>query len=394
MDKKKSIVYLGFAEFPYGLAEVQKIILISKSLLLCGNEVRVICRNGTHSKKLRPELQVNGNFENIKYTYASGSCFRNPGFLSRRFLEIKGKINEVRLIKKYKKEKKLDFAILSTRSFNSILLYYILSKLYGFKIILNYVEYYSGMKKGKLQLSKHLNDKCFDRYAPVLSHGVFPISQFLIDKIEKVAPGRKYLKISNLTDFEKYSGIETTTCEKYYLFCGYAGYKEIILFIIDSFALVDNSCSLYLVVNGSDNDISDIKDYINSQEKKEQIKVQSNLSQKDLFTFYQNAIALLIPLRPTLQDIARFPHKIGEYMASGNPVITTNIGEVKYHFKDMENMLIANEYDVQLFADKMKFITDHPSKAQEIGLRGKNAALANFDYRQMATSINNFLNEI
>ena len=114
MKNKKSIVFLGFNEFPYGFAEVQKIILISKSLIITGNNVTVICRNGYHNIVDRPEMKVNGTYENIKYIYASGSCFRNKHFLKRRFNQVKGKINEFLLLREYKKNNNLDYAILST----------------------------------------------------------------------------------------------------------------------------------------------------------------------------------------------------------------------------------------------------------------------------------------
>ena len=394
MENRKCFVFLGFSEFPYGLAEVQKIILISKSLILTGNNVTVICKNGCHNKTDRPELNVSGIYEGINYIYASGSCFRNDHFFKRRLNEIKGKINEFLLLRKSKLNNKLDFAILSTRSFYEILYYYILSKIFGFKIILNYVEYYSSMKKKNFQIGKRLNDKLFDRYAPSLSNAIFPISEFLIDHIKKVSPGKKYLKIPGLTDFEKYNDIEILQDQKYFLFCGDAGYKEIIQFIIDSFGQLNNNTSifLYLVINGDENNIIEIKKYISNHLQKEKIKLFSKLTEKQLFTYYKNAIALLIPLRPTFQDIARFPHKTGEYLASGNPVISTNYGEVKYYFKDMENMLLAESYDINLFAEKMQFVINNPAYAQKVGMKGKNIASHIFDYRTMAPVINNFLN--
>ena len=140
MGKEKHIVFLGYSFFPYGLAEVQKIILISKCLLLTNNHVAVISKNGFHDKRKDPELKVWGYYEGIEYIYASGSFFRNDHFFKRRLFEIKGTINEILLLRKRKKNNQLDYAILSTRSFYSVLFYSILSKLFGFKTILNYVE--------------------------------------------------------------------------------------------------------------------------------------------------------------------------------------------------------------------------------------------------------------
>src|ERR1035441_3136780 len=174
MKKKKSIVFLGYSTFPFGFAEVQKIILIAKSLILEGNEVTVICRNGYLNIKDHPDFKPTGIYEKIKYIYASGSCFRNDHFFKRRLNQIKGKINEVLILKKQKRNNSLDYAILSTRSFYSVFYYKILSKIFGFKIILNYVEYYSAIKKQNLEIGKRINDYLFDKYTPSLSDSIFP----------------------------------------------------------------------------------------------------------------------------------------------------------------------------------------------------------------------------
>ena len=52
---------------------------------------------------------------------------------------------------------------------------------------------------------------------------------------------------------------------------------------------------------------------------------------------YKNATAHLIPLSNSIQDTARFPNKISEYLASAKPIITTDVGEIKHYFKDMDN---------------------------------------------------------
>jgi len=360
MTKRKSIVYLGSSGIPYGLAAIQKMILISKSLILSGNTVTVICKSGIHNRTNYPELKVCGNYENIEYIYTSGNPFREESFIKRNLLKIKGLVNEVLLLKKRKKNSKLDYAILSTNNFYSIIIYFVLSKVYGFRIILSYAEYYPGIKKKWFQVRRMFNEALFDRYAPLLVDAVFPISEFLIGHLKEGYPNKKYLKIPVLTDFERYDDVEVLNEQPYFLFCGAANYKEIIIFIIDAFALLNNtSAFLYLVINGDENNIIEIKKYISNNPKKDKIKLVSKLTEKQLYSYYKNAIALLIPLRPTIQDRARFPHKIGEYLASGNPVISTNYGEVTYYFKDMENMLIADSYDINLFAAKMQFVIDN-----------------------------------
>ncbi len=393
MSDKKHIVYLGCSGFPYGLAEIQKITLISKSLVSTGNVVTVICRRGMHHIASHPELKASGNYQGIDFVYTSGTPFRSDRFFTRNLLKIRSVINEFLLLRKMRKNNTLDYAILSTNFYFPVLYYAFLSKIFRFKTVLNYVEYYSGIRKKWFQLSLRLNDKLYDEYAPRHVDSVFLISEFLIDHLKKIAPKKKYLKIPNLTDVERFNGIEIVHGQKYFLFCGAANYDEIVKFVIDSFEKLNNTTTfLYLVINGSENDILQVKNYIDNSACKNRIRFLSRLTDKELSSYYINALALLIPLRPTFQDMARFPHKIGEYLASGNPVVSTNYGEVKYYFKDMEDMLLAESYDVNLFADKMQFVINNPVDAQKIGLKGKNTAVNSFDYRSMAVVINEFLN--
>lgn len=391
-----SVVYLGYQFFPYGLAEVQKIILISKSLKLAGSSVTVICRNGIHEKSQRPGLEAVGEFNGIGYNYASGSCYRNKNFFKRRYFELKGKLKEMLLLRKMKKKGELDFAILSTRRFSSVLYYVLLSKLLRFKTILNYVEYYTAFHKKKSQYRQRINDKMFDKYAPRIVDTNFLISEFLSEHVSRMAPRKRNLKIPNLTDFEKYAGITSTECESYFLFCGDASYKEIVYFIIDSYSLVNAGTPyyLYLVVSGRDKDIEDVKVYAAKNCNNQYVKIFSRLSENKLYSLYKNAKALLIPLRPTIQDAARFPHKTGEYLASGNPVISTNYGEMKFYFKDKEDMLLAENYDIKLFAERMQFVIDFPDKSKLIGMKGKEKAADLFEYKFQSQKINDFLKSL
>ncbi|MEP7165230.1 MAG: glycosyltransferase [Ferruginibacter sp.] len=395
MADKKNIVYLGCSGFPHGLAEIQKIILISKAVILKGSSVTVICKRGMHDKNSRPDMKAKGNFEGIEYIYTPGTPFREPAFLKRNYLKAKGVVNEIKLLRRLSKNNQLDAAILSTHSYYAVLYYFILSKIFGFKTLLNYVEFYSGLKKNWRNADKWLNDELFDRFAPKLTDGSLIISEFLIAHLKKISPQKKYLKLPNLTDVRRYDGIECKEGDEYFLFCGAAGYFEIIKFIVDSFEKLKNTTAfLYLVINGHEFDKEVVKKYIAGSSCRDRIRYLTRLTDDELSSYYLNAIALLIPLRPTLQDTARFPHKIGEYLASGSPVISTNYAEVKYYFRDKENMLIAESYDIGLFTEKMQSVLDEPAEAEKIGNNGKQIAFSQFDYRENGEKILKFIDEL
>src|SRR5678815_5661881 len=83
MKTKKHIVYLGNYDFPHGFAEVQKITLITKGLILANNTVTVISARGIHNRADYPDLKASGEFQGIRYVYTTGDPFYNPSFLKR-----------------------------------------------------------------------------------------------------------------------------------------------------------------------------------------------------------------------------------------------------------------------------------------------------------------------
>jgi glycosyltransferase involved in cell wall biosynthesis len=326
----------------------------------------------------------------------TGTPFRSEKFVVRNWMKVKGVLKEIQLLKKLKRENKLDCAILSVNGIIAVMYYFFLSKLIGFRTILNHVEFYSAMQRDEFKIGRKINNLLYDNYSFRLVDGVFPISEFLIKRMQKRAPRKKFLKIPVLTDLERYRECcEANQTEQYFLFCGAAGYHQIIEFIVDCFdCLTDTPAYLYLVTNGDKKELENIQNYINKAKLRNQVKMFSKLTNSQLSNLYKNAIALLIPLRPTLQDKARFPHKIGEYMASGNPVISTNYGEVKHYFRDMFDMLIADSYDKKLFAEKMQFILNQPEEARKIGANGKETASKYFDYRSYGPKIINFIDSL
>jgi len=389
-----NILYLGCPGFPYGLAEVQRVLLISKALVNERAKVTVICSKSIHSKNTYPELKKAGHYQGIPYIYSSGIPYRYKNFIMRNSIKLFEKILEFILIYKLNKKEKIDAAIVSSMNIKHVLLYKVLSKLLNFKVVLNLVEINSAMSTRKSVYLK-INDYLFDRYAVSLSDGILPISEHLISFIKEIDFKKPYLKVPVIVDIDRFSGIEKESSEEYFLYCGAALYYELIFFIIESFELIKGERSyLYLVINGSDSYLSAINSRVNDSVKSDSIKVFSRISEKQLSLLYKNALSLLIPLRPTIQDKARFPHKTGEYLASGNPVITTNFGEMSYYLKDMDNALVASRFDVKEFSDKMNQVLIYPNECLIIGAQGKLTAEKYFDYKIYGAKIIDFITEL
>ncbi len=390
------VVYLGESGFPFGLAGIQKMKLVSKALIEAGATVTIINRKGRFKPDSAIKLAPEGTIEGIHYIYTSGSVYRPNGFVKRNLQKLKGNIHEFQYLRKLCKSNELQAAIISCYSFRQVLLYRLYSYLLGFPVVLNYVEWASAMQHRGSWREK-LNDYFFDRYLVKSMDGALSISEVLIENFNKIAPTKSQMKLPILCDFAKFDKPAPPAKAPHFLYCGALSYREVIDFILQAFDLLPDKPTyhLHLVLGGgTQTEYEQLKSDIATYQKGHLVKIFLDVPHDQIADHYIPAKALLIPLRATLQDAARFPHKIGEYVASGNPMIATNYGEVAHYFRDGKTALIAATYDVQEFAEKMKFVIEHPEEAHEIGKKGKALGLKEFNYLNYGNKIKKFLQQL
>lgn len=389
LKNRNTIIYLGFNYFPFGFAPGERQKLISKALIENGYRVVIIARRGS-LKKTSVHLPYKGKIEGIHYMYTSGTAYRPKSFLKRNLLKIYGVISEFFLIASLCTTSKVDYVFIYSRVLILQRYYYFLSRIFKFKIVTDYTEKASAWAG----ISKNF-DK-FERYSPIYTHGSFCISDYLMQATRDINPSLPLLKVPVICDLQKIQNLTPKTeNHKYFLFCGTLFYQEVIEFIVDSFLLCQNkNVNLFLVVNGGDKQREFFTSYIDKCPKKAFIRTFSDLEYDQLIGLYKGAEALLIPLRSTIQDIARFPHKIGEYTASGRPIITTNVGEIPLYFSDMHNALISDDITPGSFKEKMDFVIKNPAEADRIGQNGMQAAAQHFDYHAIGKTIVPFLKKL
>ncbi|WP_149276832.1 glycosyltransferase [Pareuzebyella sediminis] len=389
------VVFLGESGFPVGLATIQRITLIGKALISVGVKTTVICRKGVWDEKSR-NFEEKGSFEGINYIYTSKKTFRPKEFINRNIQKIKGIYGEFMYLRYLKKHDEISMAIVSEMSIIHVIRYYIFSIALKFPIVINFTEMSSSMQH-RLTFFNRINDHFHDRWVIKLYDGAFAISANLLNYYKKISPSKPLIKLPILCDFNKFDQPKSEKEVSYFLYCGSMGYKEIINFILSAFqTLTDfNDVELFMIVSGgTKREVILLEEKINDMFDNKPIRLFSNIPYEQLVSLYINAKALLIPLRPTIQDASRFPHKIGEYLASGNPVITTAIGEINTYFEDGKTALIAENYEVDLFAEKMRFVLENPQKAKQIGQKGKELGLREFHYQTHGVRIQNFLKEL
>jgi glycosyltransferase involved in cell wall biosynthesis len=386
------VIHIGFSGFPKGNASVQRTRLTFRGLKEQGYNCFIINKISHH------ERQVNSNAkwsrsESIPYINTALLGYRPKSFLLRNINKISGYIGEFILLCTYRK--KIQTAILYSNYFAELPYYWILSKVFNFKIIYQYVEFFSKIP-GRDSFFTKLNDRLVDNCFFKFSHGVICISDYLMEHLRSKDTQIPAIKLPAICDYKALERVKSVQIDPYIMYCGTIYYEEVIVFILDIFENLKikklYEGNLLLILSGShDSKWSQLSYRLNNHPYFENIILRKNQPFNDILPYYLGADVLLIPLRNTIQDIARFPHKIGEYTASKRPIISTNLGEVKKYFMDGISAMLTENYVVEEYVQKLSQVLSQKEWMSVIGKNGYEMGIRNFDYQAQCKKLSDFI---
>lgn len=382
------ILYVGYIEFPHGMAQVQRQLTIAKILKRAGYEVTVLCRFGNYSAlKNGKAHKSKGEFEGISYEYCSGTPYRPKNFIIRNLIKIKGTFREFIKIIRLGRRKELKCVFITTNYFLNLIFYFMACKLGGVECILDNVEYFSHSKKGKGKLER-IGGYLYDHYCFYFIDKIICISNFLVDEARKKMKNNKILKVPAITEFKKFQNRPVEFYpESYLLYCGSIAYYEVIEFVISAFEKSQKTNVLYIISRSNDA----LCQRIENSPKRAKIRVFSNVSYKKLVSLYNQSTAFVIPLRPNIKDKARFPHKISEFCASANPFISNSFGEVGVYFEDGVSAYLCDEYKIESFAKKMDEVYNNEKNVEMIGRNAYELGKVHFSHVSYVERIKEFI---
>lgn len=108
----------------------------------------------------------------------------------------------------------------------------------------------------------------------------------------------------------------------------------------------------------------------------------------------KNAELLVLPRPDSKQAQGGFPTKLGEYLATGNPVCATTVGELPHYLKDKESVYFAEPGSVESFEKVLREALSHPEKSKEIGENGRKVAEKFFNKEIQAKALHEFLEKL
>lgn len=189
--------------------------------------------------------------------------------------------------------------------------------------------------------------------------------------------GVKNMEIINMfVDKSRFEGLHKNSNEDYIGYCGTISmYKDGVDELIRAFSVFHKKYSGYrLYLFGR---------FENDSVKTELIREVCDLgiSSNVVFTGpvdptelpqkLKNASILALARPANIQAQYGFPTKLGEYLATGNPVVVTKVGEIPLFLRDKENAFLVRPGDFHAFAERLCWVVEHRDRANEVAAAGE-----------------------
>ena len=229
--------------------------------------------------------------------------------------------------------------------------------------------------------------------------GLFVISQSLNKYFVESGIPEEKVHISNMfVDTGRFDRQMKTINEKYFAYCGVVSkYKDGVDTLIKAFCAFHQSFpdyKLYLIGRFESPKIQRELEYlVSSLSLEDNVVFTGQVLPDRMPALLSNAQALVLARPNNVQAKYGFPTKLGEYLATGNPVIVTNVGEIGTFLKDRENAIVLPPDDATAFACGMTWVAEHPEEAATIGRKGQELAKSEFSYKTQSEKVLNIILE-
>ena len=382
------VVVLGpYLRFPNGMAGTSRLRLLSRALVESGADVLVLCSQASERPPQVENTALRGEVQGVRFEYMTWTTARHDSLFMRRIIAGWGWVHTAWKLAGLRWSGHADVAYVWPDAAPRW------HHLAG-QVVLRALS-----TPGVWEL----NEKPWSLTPPTIVRrlwsplagmaGVVPISGFLTEWVGDEA--RRLRRFVEIIEVPIVVDVEEQPLSDYpvgdprtVVFAGSPVYGKTIRFIFTAMQRVWKEvpdCRL-VVAGANEGDPRALWLYEEARQEP-RICVPGYVDREELLALYRQASALLIPMFENANAIARFPTKLGEYLASGRPVVTSAVGEVPRFLQDGLSAIVCAPGDADAYAEAILALLRDPGTAAAIGREGRRVAEERFDYRLYAEKL-------
>lgn len=226
---------------------------------------------------------------------------------------------------------------------------------------------------------------------------LFVISQSLKDYYISLGVKKERVHVINMfVDTDRFENLQKTVMEKYIAYCGAVSFDKdganILIEAFSKFSQKHQDYKLFIIGKGVDATvIPKLKDLATQKGVEKSVVFTGPVTPQEMPQLLYNASILALARPNNLQAQNGFPTKLGEYLATGNPVVVTRVGEIPLFIKHQENGFLSDP-NPDSFSEQLSWVADNYEAASQIGQKGKELAYSDFSYLSQAKKALSIMN--
>ena len=300
-------------------------------------------------------------------------------------------------LKKYKDSNSILYYYGQPTVFNFIALYFLRKN--KIKVIFDIVEDYATYDK----YTSFFNQLNIRLSTIILNHirsmadGIIVINDFLLKKmIELTKNELPVIKLPISINTKEYPDIDKEHSDEIIVFYGGSFvYKDGVEDLINSFDKLSYkylNTRLILTGKGIKEDIEVINKLL-AKKNNNRIEFLGYVPDENYYQLIKYSTILCMPRKNIPFAIRGFPFKLGEYLATGNAVIASSIGDIPNIFTTDEICLYNPDIESDITI-KLEYLINDEHYRNKLGLNGKKKAFELFDSFEHAKHLHTFLSQL
>ena len=381
-EKKISLGIITAVPFPFGLAGTNRIISYSKGLVELGNKVTIL----------------------TSHFHAQGSDGKHDGIIFKGFrekhhLNILNKISLPFAVLRQtlyllRNAKSYNVVLIVSNSLILILLTYLVCKIRRLKLVQEKSEFPFVLNNksvlGRLYANLYVNNiyRLFDGLI-IMTH---PLLEYFKDKTKKDC---QKIIVPMTVEPARFENVHVNNKHGDYIaYCGYmGGNKDGVMNLINAFSILEkkyNQIKLMLIGTAGQSELQVLRKLVDNLKLKN-VVFYGSVSRNEMPSLLCCAKVLALARPSSLQSTGGFPTKLGEYLATGKPVVVTKVGDIPKYLEDGVNAFLVAPDDNKAFAGKLDHVLSNYTEALKTATRGKELTNAVFNYKVQSKRIQDFL---
>ena len=392
------IVGTKFA-YPDGFGATSRARAYARGLAACGAKVHMVSLLKPSREPGEVNSAAHGIHEGVSFEYAYGTRVRPEAFLARRWLQANAPLRVWRTAHRVFRDGPGPKAVLVYSDQPNWIAYLaLLAKAMNAACVVEVCEVPFINERGTLVPAKR---RFQDAVAYRLVDGFIVISRYLERYVAQHAPRRaRTIRVPILvvaSDFSSDPAPPSDTRPREIVFVGYLGNAGEVFDLLAAFATIAPDypdLTLKIVGDASSNVLVNLEMRLRELGLEARVELAGSVRRQELPALLETATMLALSRRAGLFSEAGFPTKLGEYLASGRPVVVTATGDIPNYLTHQMNAYLAPPGDPSAFAAQMRHVLEHEDEARVVGARGRALALRCFDYRRHGERLSAFFREL